>query len=491
MSEVGHRFKSILTGKVYEGGQMMSTKKFLIALLIVMGFSLSFLSRGESEEFKLVPKKRAVGDVQTVAGTEVGTGWSTKENPEEAVKQAVQMALEGKQHKIPDFAILFASSGHDMEAILFTAKKLFRNKTKIYGGTSDSRAVMTNKGYAKATDRAYESAKMEGKRSLAIMTVISKDILFGVGSANFSDYPSVQEASAAAISNAIKNAAKLPNDLPKAVLVAPTRGAEEEVIEGIEKVVSKNTPIMGGTTGGPTFGVFGENKVYEKGVSLAVLYTNYTIGWTFEGGFDLRGPNTGIVTKVDGQAIVEIDKRPALDVYDGWLGGEIKRLHKELGKSDLIRDLLVLHPIYRKYTSSDGKTYTLFSHPWPKDDTLNDRSVMTSTKIKTGERIYLSSGTWETLMNRMGNLPRAAKREGGIDAFAQPIFGIGHICAGVLGTIPETEREKIPLLINYANNNSPFIAPFTWGEQGHFQGIGNKHGNLLTSFLVVSDKRQR
>ncbi|MBM4307696.1 MAG: hypothetical protein FJ123_13285 [Deltaproteobacteria bacterium] len=468
---------------------MMSTKKFLIALLIVMGFSLSFFSRCESEELKLVPKKRVVSDVQVVAGTEVGTGWSTKENPEEAVKQAVEMALEGKKHKIPDFAILFASSGSDMKSILFTAKKMFQNRTKIYGGTSDSRAVITNKGYAKATQRAYQYAKMEGKRSLAIMTITSKDILFGVGSAGFSDYPSVQKASEVAISNAIKNAGKSLDDLPRAVLVTPTHGVEEEVIEGIEKVVGQNTPVLGGTTGGPTFAVFGENKVYEKGVSLAVIYTNFTMGWIFEGGFDLKVPSTGIVTKVDGQAIVEIDKRPALDVYDEWLGGEIRRLSKEVGKSDVIRDLLVLHPIYRKYTLSDGKTYTLFSHPWPKDDTLKDRSVMTSTKIKAGERIYLSRGTWGTLMNRIGNLPRIAKSEGGIDASIRPIFGIGYICAGVLGTIPETEREKLPSLINYANNNAPFIANFTWGEQGYFRGIGNKHGNLLSSFLLVTDKR--
>ena len=110
----------------------------------------------------------------------MGTGWSTKENSEEAVKEAVEMALEGKPNEIPDFAIIFASSGSDMEAILLKAKKLFKNKTKIYGGTSDSRAVMTNKGFVKATERAYEYAKMEGRRSLAIMTITSKEVVDNV-----------------------------------------------------------------------------------------------------------------------------------------------------------------------------------------------------------------------------------------------------------------------------------------------------------------------
>ena len=101
------------------------------------------------------------------------------------------------------------------------------------------------------------------------------------------------------------------------------------------------------------------------------------------------------------------------------------------------------------------------------------------------ERIYLSHGTWETLVNRIGNLPRNAKINGGIDASQKPLFAIGFICGGVMGVIPETEREKLPILINYTNNNAPFIACFTWGEQGHFPGVGNKHGNLSTSFLIV------
>jgi hypothetical protein len=454
----------------------------------MVGILMFFISQGNAEEFKLTPQKRKSVSSHIITGTKVGTGWSTKENSEEAVKEAVEMALEGKPNEIPDFAIIFASSGSDMEAILLKAKKLFKNKTKIYGGTSDSRAVMTNKGFVKATERAYEYAKMEGKRSLAIMTITSKDMVFGVGSANFSDYPSVQQASKAAILNAIKSAGKLPNNLPQAIIVTPGRGMEEEAIEGIEKVVGKNTPILGGTPGGPTFAVFGENKVYDKGISLAVIYTKFSVGSIFEGGFEVKDPSTGIVTKVDGQAIVEIDNKPALDVYDGWLGGEIGKLFKEYGRFDLVRGLLTLHPLYRKYISPNGEIYSLFSHPWPKDKALVERSVMTSTKIKAGERIYLSHGTWETLMNRIGNLPKNAKLQGEIDINKKSIFGIGYICAGVLGTIPEAERGKMPLLINYANNDAPFIAPFTWGEQGHFPGIGNKHGNLLTSFLVISEK---
>jgi hypothetical protein len=116
---------------------------------------------------------------------------------------------------------------------------------------------------------------------------------------------------------------------------------------------------------------------------------------------------------------------------------------------------------------------------------MKDKSVSTSTKIKIGEKIYLSHGTWETLLNRIGNLPRNAIVDGEIGIRERPLFGIGFVCGGVMGVIPQTEREKMAFLMNYSNNNAPFITNFTWGEQGYFPGIGCKHGNLLTVFVAI------
>jgi len=463
----------------------------LCTIAISIGVILLFALTGEqSEQFQLVPQKVQGDIVHTteITGTEVGTGWSTDENPIEAVRETVSMALQGKKQKAPDFAVMYASSGSDMPAILSAAREVLGPDAKIFGGTSDSRAVMTDKGFIKVTNRGYELAAMEGRKGLAIMTVTSRDIVFGVGSANLSAFSSPQEMSKAATLSAITNAGKAAGQTPTMVLLTSTIGIEEEAVEGIEEVVGRHTLILGGTVGGPSGAVFGEDEVYEKGLCLAVIYTDLPVGWTFEGGFDVTDKHSGIVTKVDGQNIVEIDNTPALNVYDQWLGGKIEDLHEQVEKADIIRDLLTLHPIYRKYTSDSGQNYFLFSHPWPKDNEMKDRCVSTSTKIKLGERIYLSHGTWETLINRIGNLPRNAKIQGEIGIDAKPIFAIGFICGGVMGVIPETEREKLSFLINYTNNNAPFIASFTWGEQGHFPGIGNKHGNLLTSFLVIGSE---
>jgi hypothetical protein len=357
--------------------------------------------------------------------------------------------------------------------------------TKIYGGTSDSRGVMTDKGYIPAATRGYDFSAASLKHALAVMTVASKDILFGVGSADCAKCLSAQHCSKDALLKAIDSAGKSENEPPNLVLITSPRSYEEETLDGIHSVMGQRIPVIGGTAGGPVFGSIGEAEVYREGVSLAVIYTKLPLGSVFEGGFDVEDRHSGIVTQVDGQAILQLDHRPALEVYDEWLAGHISRLFEENHDYSQVRALLNLHPLYRKYRSPDGTWYFLFSHPWPKDRTLREKVVLTATKFKEGERVYLSHGSWETFLNRIGKLPGQAKKRGGIATAARPLFGIGYICSGVMGVIPSTEREKMASLINHMNNGAPFIAPFTWGEQGYFPGIGNKHGNLLTSFVVV------
>jgi hypothetical protein len=369
------------------------------------------------ESFTLLPKPKATdGGTTHLGGTIVGTGWSVSENPATAVQETLAMALAGQPSDSADFVVLFASAGSDTHTILQEARHRLGAATRIYGGTSDSRGVMTDRGYVQVSDRGYEVG-MEGRRGLTALAVTSPEIRFGVGAADFADYPSVREAGKAAVTKAIASAGKTPAQPPRVVLTSFTIGDEEDGVAGIEDVVGPSTVVLGGTVGGPAMSVFGNTEVYERGASVAVLYTDLPMGWTFEGGFDVTDTHTGIVTKVEGQAIIEIDGRPALDVYDAWLGGQISGLFQEKARADRIRDLLTLCPIYRKVTSPSGEEYQLFSHPWPRDPTGQDKAVMTSTRIKPGERVYLSRGTWETLLNRGNAWPQYPSLHGGGGVF--------------------------------------------------------------------------
>ncbi len=274
-------------------------------------------------------------------------------------------------------------------------------------------------------------------------------------------------------------------------MVIISRTFEEEALAGLSEVIGHQVVVLGGTTGGPKFEVLGDQAGWAQGISVAVIYTGLPLGWVFEGGFEVMDSHRGVVTKMEGAAVLEINWRPALDVYDEWLGGKLARLRQEGADVVKIRNLMSLNPLCRRYTSSNGQKYFLFSHPWPRNQTPQDKAFVTSTEIRNGDEILLSHGTWERLINRIGNLPAKARVQSGMTPEWRPLFGIGFFCAGIMRAIPEAEREKMPFLINYANHDAPFIGTFTWGEQGYFPGVGYKHGNLLTSFLVIGEKEPR
>lgn len=477
----------------------MSAKKtyvvIILAVLVMIGVGAAYFFRSnEPKELQLIPQKRAVSEAGPASGAEVGTGWSVKHDPGEAVREALAMALKDKKQPVPDFVALFASSGADLKNMLAEARKFLGDKTKIYGGTSDTEGLMTNRGFIHAGAREYaENGKVIGHRKvigLGVMTVTSQDIVFGVGSADFSRSANPKEGAKAAMRMAQESAGKSPQESPQAVLAFISRGFEDGALEGISAVVGY-VPLLGGSAAPPKFEVLGDREVFAQGISLAVIYTKLPLGWVYEGGFDAEESYKGVLTKVDGGTILEIDGRPALDVYDEWLGGKIKQLQQEGADLLTIKKMLILNPFYRRFTSRDGRDYFLFTHAWPHDLTLQDKSMDTSANLKTGDEIHLSHGTLERLLNRVGNLPVKARIQGGINPEKKAVLAIGDICVGVMRVVPDAERQQMVLLLNYANHEAPFIAPLTWGEQGYFPGVGYKHGNLATSFLVIGEKESK
>jgi hypothetical protein len=400
------------------------------------------------------------------------------------------MALKRSGQSQADFCILYGSSECDFQSILSETQQILGSKIKIFGGTSGSGSVMTDQRYMKSGTQNESGVPIPA--TLAVMTFSTKDIVFGTASVNVGDSAAVHDAAAAVVKKAIEDAGKTVENKPRVILLYVGKGLEEETVTGIESVTGKDTPIFGGTAGGPKRVVMSNDGAYEKGISVAVLYTDLPMGLGFEAGYDITGKHSGIVTKVSGQNIEEIDGRPAIEVYNEWMDGEIERLATtEKKKPAEIEAFLALHPCYRKLTSPEGQDYFLFSRPWPSDPDMVSKSLQTNTKILPQEKIYLSHGTWDILMNRMGIVASNAKMHCGLEPADKPVLVIGMICNGMMGSIPEMEKSKFPYLINYSTGSDCILAAFTSGEQGHFPGVGNRHGNLATSFLVIGSGKQK
>ncbi len=403
---------------------------------------------------------------------EAATGWYAGKDVETSVGGALEAAQTASGP--PDFVMIVFGSGAEGGEVLSAARRVLGARPRIFGLNSHIPEILDPGSIAGATKPPY---------GVAALAVRSPHIRFGVGAAEIGTDLPARKAAREAVRRAFTDAGKTVAEPPRAILLAPTRGCEEDAIAGIEDVVGKSIPIFGGTAG-PKGYVVGGDVATNHGVSVALIFTRLTLGWTFEAGYDVSLPKSGIVTRTEGRVIAEIDHRPAWDVYNEWLDGRlteaVRRNVNEAGQ------LLALNPCYRQLKAPGGQVFALFSHAWP--ERRGDRWVLAvSTSIQPGDRIHLSHGTWELLMNRVANLPRAAKARGGIEADEKPLFGLGFLCAGVAGVLPVAETSKLPMLLSYGMNGAPYLPAVTGGEQGFLPGIGNKHANLSTGFLVVRD----
>lgn len=476
----------------------MNTNRWLLVILgsigglAVLGTAvfLYFTLRPSGVDLRLTPQELSPSGAARLAGTEVGTGISGKDDPEEAIREAGDMAMAGKTLK-PDIAIVFVTASANAAAVLEEAHSYFGEGVKIFGSTSSARAVMSDKGIVATEGQNFSKEYQQAANGVAIMTIASEDIVFGVGSVPFEAGSEAKAAAAAALAAARADSGRPAEEEPKVVLVADVRPYEDDTIEAIESALGKDVILLGGTAGGPTPAIFGKDKIFSQGVSVAVLYTDLPVGWTFGNGFDYPDLKSGTVTKAEGMEIMEIDNRPALDVLDEWLGGAIGEMGRRDSDPREVRDLLALHPIYRKMMGVDGQVHFVISHPWPKDEKMVGRSVLTATHIKAGEKVFLGLGSVERLMNGIAKMPRLAKQSVGMDMREPPLLAFGFFCNGALGVIPEAERTKLPKLVGVETGDTPYLLVFSYGEQGLLPGYGNAHANLSGSFLVIGSGRGR
>ncbi len=443
--------------------------KRAIILCIVLILAFALIGCQKIESGIEVVEKEELPEQKEDELVAVGYGWSTKDNPKEAVQEAVSMIGKELGEKSPDYVILFSTVGYDSDTVLKEVKSLLPN-TQIYGGTSLS-GVLTKDGF-----------HVGNKDSLSLLAVSSQEIKFGVGGANIDSFTSAREAGKEAIKSAIKNAQK-EGELPKVVLITAAPGNEEDILLGIEDVIGKDIPIVGGSSGDNDltgkWKQFANDKIYSNGISLTAVFTDLKVGFAYEIGY-LTTKNKGIITNATGRIIYEIDNKPAAEVYNEWTHGLISDNLKSGGE---ILSKTNLYPLVRIMKSKSGEISYLSIHPASVN--LPEKSLAVFANVNEGEEVLLVDGNWEMLLNRAQNTPRKALMSQDI-AKGDGYFGVYTFCAGTLLTIPEEERHKMPLLINRALGGIPFIGTFTLGEQVFVPGVGNRHGNLISSMLVFS-----
>lgn len=371
-----------------------------------------------------------------------------------------------------DLMLAFYTTEHCPEEIITTARQ--RGLARRVFGWSVESGLLTADGYHCST-----------KGVLGLLSLRLAGLAVGVGWCERDELDSPQARAQLALRRAVEDAGGSARGRPPSLILMSSthQGDEEKTIEGLDAATGGGTPIMGGTAGRrrnhPTAqpSVIAGDRAIRTGLTVAVLYADRPVQWAFEGGFELTGAR-GRITASEGRVIHEIDHRPALEVYDEWSGGRIGEL---MAAGQPMASFCALHPLCRTVGPSSVEQ-RVFVHVWPKDGGDEVSRLVSAADLWPGDPVLYSEGTWAILLNRFSHLGRQARGDSIPADLGAALF---ICCEGIARCIPSSQHQQMAVLLNQSIGDVPWIGAFSLGEQGNFPGVGNHHGNLLTSLTLL------
>ena len=224
-------------------------------------------------------------------------------------------------------------------------------------------------------------------------------------------------------------------------------------------------PVVGGSASDASgrFLQFGYGHVETNAVAVGAV--GGEIGYAFANGYQLTG-HKAVITRAQGRKIIELDHRPALDVYAEWT-----KEQKATVSGGAILTYSVFHPLLMH---KNGVTLTV--HPVNAND---DGSIDTGAAIVEGKTIELGAATLDELINAVAPVVRAAaqnvKKPNAVilSHCGGRAIGLGDRIGDVAGQVKKAVGEL------------PWIGYLAFGEQGTPVPGENAHANLSLSALVL------
>lgn len=330
--------------------------------------------------------------------------------------------------------------------------------------STSCRGAMTNQGIAQSSDP-----------SAGIFAIWDPDGDFGTACVALEDDP--EKAGAVAAREALFAAGRM-GEAPALAWVSSSPGPEEHVLAGVQSVLGLGVPVVGGSCAdndiSGNWAVFDANRHHSAGVVVSVLFPSTDVSMSFQSGYAPSGVS-GIITTAKGRRILDIDNRPALEVYNEWTNGAIVAANSTPVQ---ILSQSTLAPLGRQIENVADVPYYLLVHPamaYP------DGAIDVFANIEVGEELHLMAGSEDSLCSRAGRVARQAREDlGSNEAVAGALV---VYCAGCMLAV-EHRMNEVATGIDRALGGAPFLGVFTFGEQGQVLGGANRHGNLMISCIT-------
>lgn len=273
-----------------------------------------------------------------------------------------------------------------------------------------------------------------------------------------------------------------PGEAPDVIWLSCSPGAEEEIVAGIEDIVGTNVPILGGSAADDTveghWQVFDAETAEGNGVIVSVLFPSTPISFAYHNGY-APTEHQGVVTKTDGRLLIEIDNRPAADVYRAWTGGGV--IPAQVTDRTAILSESTLSPLGRHLDDVGGVPFYLLFHP---AGLRPDGTLELFADAQVGDTLTLMQGAPAQLTQRAGKVATLAAQSGDL-APSQIAGALMVYCGGCMLAVKDALKDVSDGVVD-ALPGVPFMGVYTFGEQGMVMGGRNRHGNLMISAIVFA-----
>lgn len=375
----------------------------------------------------------------------------------DAYQSGVETAKMANVIDNPQVGLFFTSCVQDQKKLMEGAKSVLGNVPII--GCTSSAALCTQDGYLNK-ETGYSGMMLFGGE-VKVVTA---------GSKKTDESP--REIGKRIAKEAVS---KLTGDdkEPDFFFMSASPANEEEYLKGIQDVIG-NIPVFGGSSADNTvegkWSLLNDGDSFSDGCVIAIFYTDAKMKNIYTGAYH-ETDNAGIITKVNGaRTLVEIDHKPALEVYSKWTGKPIEKLMgNNLLTKTICAPLGVKDPI--------GKV-TAVRHPMFAND---DLSMNIGADLAVNTAVIQLSNTPEGILK--ANEETITKLNTLMDNDEESYFLV-HCGGRRLGLALSNIEDKIYPEVKKVIPNKEFLMVFTFGEYGQGDHSSNTVGGLSLSYTA-------
>ena len=250
-------------------------------------------------------------------------------------------------------------------------------------------------------------------------------------------------------------------------------GDQAELVAGAYAVAGGRIPLAGGAAGGAARARFAGHRALSDGVVAVAVGSTAPIGVGIAHGCVPRGAPS-IVTRADGPNVVQLDGRPAQDVYFERLG-----IDGDEVDADEFNALAMVHPLAEPDLSGAVRPrYIRARGP--------DGALVCATMIERNAAVEICDQTPETIIESARAAVEDALSPLEAPCEAAIVFDCAARSAWLHGQLAEREVEA--LVSAFGSPSPSLVGVCTRGEIGRARGAkGDRNHSVVVAAFSASD----